>query len=101
MGGKALSPKEGRDSGLTSGDVSCLQGALSPSFQMPLLNVWGFLGGSIPSSWESLSPSCRFLSTCCGWMGDAHLSAVSPFPHLRGLSPREKVHFLNSFYLGL
>lgn len=38
-----------------------------------------------------------------GW-GDAHLSAVSPFPRFRGLSPftpREKVHFLNSFYLGL
>ena len=58
MGGRALSPGEGVGTeGLTTADVSCLQGALSPSFQMPLLNVWGFFGGSIPtSSWDSLKP---------------------------------------------
>lgn len=39
-----------------------------------------------------------YLPAVNGWQ-DAQLSAVSPFPHLRGLSPREKVHFLN-FLLG-
>lgn len=98
MGGRALSPGEGRDSGLTVVDVSCLQGALSPSFQMPLLSVWGFFGVSIPVPRSPLSPSCRFLSTCCGWMAGCPTFCSVPFPHLRGLSPREKVHFLNSSY---
>lgn len=63
---------------------------------------WGFrflfLGGSIPAPGSPFSSSCRFLSTCGGWRGGAHLSAVSPFPHLRGSlsphSPREKVRFV-------
>lgn len=90
MGGKALSPKEGRDSGLTAGDVSCLQGALSPSFQMPLLNVWGFLGGSIPSSWESLSPSCRFFIYLLWMDGGCPPFCSVPFPPPKGALSQRK-----------
>lgn len=57
-GRKGSEPRRGEGRrGATTGVVSCLQGALSPPLQMPLLNVRGFFGGSIPSSsWESLKP---------------------------------------------
>lgn len=67
MGGRALSPGEGRDRGAHHRDVSFLQGALSPTFQMPLLNFWGFFGGSIPPPGITLSPNCRFFTSLL-WM---------------------------------
>lgn len=56
---------EGRVRGVTTCDVSCFQEILPPSFQRPLLNVWGFFGG-IPASGRPISPSCRFFLACCG-----------------------------------
>lgn len=43
MGGRALSPGEGRDSGLIVVDVSCLQGALSPLLSDAFAQCVGFL----------------------------------------------------------
>lgn len=79
------------------------RGRCLPPFRC-LCSDWGFFGGNLPpSSWESLKPQ-RQVFTYLLWMyGGCPPFCSIPFSTSGGSlpSPREKVHFLNSFYSGL